>query len=404
MSYLAAWRGFSKNAKLFLLITLLTSLSTGGFNVLFGITVLRLGQTESFLGSVLAVGIFTSGALALPSGLLADWRGNKVVLLAALGLTGLGLLGQALWPLGSPAFGFSFLFGAGQAMLGVVSMPFLAENSSAADRAVLFSLNFTLTMLGQVLGSLSAGKLPDLLPLQASLAILSLLQGIALVLVAGVREQTARKNVEPIVLRKNFAALRHSTLARDVSIYNGLIGLGAGLVIPFFNIFLTERLQSPTAFVGVVMSMSQVAMAVAGLFAPLMMKRFGKAQSVVLSQLLSIPFLLMIALPQSLWLVVVSFLLRNALMNMNNPLSASLIMEITPVRQRATISSFMSMSQNLLRGLSAAVGGWLMQKAGYSLPYFFTAGLYLLASVHYWRAFLPREREFARRAGRSLPI
>jgi len=403
LSYRDAWRGFSKDAKLFLLITLLTSLSTGGFSVLFGIAVLRLGQTESFLGSILAVGIFASGVLALPAGLLVDWRGLKSVLLAALGLTGLGLLGQALWPLGSPAFGFAFLFGAGQAMFGVVSMPLLAENSTAADRAALFSLNFTLTMLGQVLGSLSAGKLPTLLPLQTSLVILSLLQSLAFLLAVGVRQRTTPTKVRQNIWSECLAALRHSSLARDVSIYNGLIGLGAGLVIPFFNIFLTERLRSSTEVVGVVMSMAQVVMAVAGLFAPLMMKRLGKARAVVFSQLLSIPFLLLIAVPQALWLVVASFLLRSALMNMNNPLSASLIMEITPANQRATISSFINMSQNLMRGCSAALGGWLMQKAGYSLPYFLTAGLYLLAAVHYWRAFLPREREFSQQAGRTLP-
>jgi|GEM_PF-5560764 hypothetical protein len=34
-----------------------------------------------------------------------------------------------------------------------------------------------------------------------------------------------------------------------------------------------------------------------------------------------------------------------------------------------------------------------MEKTNYSVPYFITAILYLIASVFYWKAFAPREKE-----------
>ncbi|WP_407308642.1 MFS transporter [Desulfosporosinus sp. SB140] len=187
-----------------------------------------------------------------------------------------------------------------------------------------------------------------------------------------------------------------SVLIKEVFCYNSLIGFGAGLVIPFFNVFLTQRLKAPTSIVGIVMSSSQIGMALTGLLAPFLIAKLGKVNAVVVSQLASIPFLLMIALPQSLGIVILSFLLRSALMNMSSPISSGFTMEITPSEQRATVSSLIGMAQNLSRAVSAALGGWLMQVTNYSVPYFLTSVLYLLASLYYWKVFNPREKEIYR--------
>jgi len=196
-----------------------------------------------------------------------------------------------------------------------------------------------------------------------------------------------------VKLQRYSKLLLKSVLVKDVFIYNTLIGFGAGLVIPFFNIFLTQRLKAPTYMVGIVLSTSQVGMAIAGLLAPFLIFKLGKVKSVVVSQLVSIPFLLMIALPQSLGIVILSFLLRSAFMNMSNPISSCFTMEITPIEQRASVASLVGMAQNMSRAASAILGGWLMEKTNYSVPYFITAILYLLASIFYWKVFTPREQE-----------
>ncbi|WP_407308640.1 hypothetical protein [Desulfosporosinus sp. SB140] len=85
--------------------------------------------------------------------------GKKHSLLWALSLTGLGLLGQAALPFGNLTLGFSIIFGIGQAMLAVVTLPLLMEMSLPEYRTQLFSLNFSISMAAQVLGSLVAEKL-----------------------------------------------------------------------------------------------------------------------------------------------------------------------------------------------------------------------------------------------------
>ena len=364
--------------------------------MLFGIVVLQLGRGEGFLGQILAMGLLATGVLSLPVGILADLWGKKRTLLLALSLTGTGLLGQAALPLGNLTLVFSILFGIGQAMLGVATLPILMEISIPENRAQLFSLNFSISMAGLVLGSLIAGKAPDFFSPQWALIAFALLQVVALIISLRLSEvkTTPGHHVQTIDKLKQYSKLLlRSALIKDVFIYNTLIGFGAGLVIPFFNIFLTQRLKAPTYMVGVVLSVSQVGMVLAGLLAPYLILKMGKVKSVVLSQLVSIPFLLMIALPQSLGIVILSFLLRNALMNMSYPISSCFTMEITPTEQRASVASLVGMAQNLSRAASAIFGGWLMEKTNYSVPYLITAILYLTASIFYWKAFNPREKE-----------
>lgn len=396
MSYRDFFKNCSPNTKVILLTSFITTLSTGAFNMLFGIVVLQLGRGEGFLGEILAMGLLATGVLSLPVGILADSWGKKRTLLLALGLTGAGLLGQATFPLGNLTLGFSILFGIGQAMLGVATLPILMEISIPENRAQLFSLNFSISMAGLVLGSLFAGKAPDFFSPQWTLIGFALLQAVALIIALRLSEVKTIPgyHLQTIVKLKHFSKLLlKSTLIKDVFIYNTLIGFGAGLVIPFFNIFLTQRLKAPTYMVGIVLSVSQVGMVLAGLIAPYLILKMGKVKSVVVSQLVSIPFLLMIALPQSLGIVILSFLLRNAFMNMSYPISSCFTMEITPPELRASVASLVGMSQNLSRAASAIFGGWLMEKTNYSVPYFFTAILYLTASIFYWKVFSPREKE-----------
>lgn len=398
MTFNHLFRIDSRNAQRFLGASFFTTLGIGAFSVLFGVMVIQSGHSEQFLGSILAIGLLGTGIFSLPAGLLADLWGRKKVLLLALALTGIGLAGQALSPLGSMTAGFSFLFGSGQGMLGTVTMPILAENSPAGKQASLFSLNYSLTMGAQVIGSLIAGKFPDWLTSHGSLISFSLLPFIALLLAFSLVEQKEGGHSKAMHPKEFLNALRHSIIAKKVFAYNFLIGLGAGLVIPFFNIFLSEKLNASLSMVGTVMSISQIGMALSGLLAPYLMLSLGKVRSVVFSQLLSIPLLLMIALPQSMKMVILSYILRNILMNMNNPISGSFIMEITPTPLRATVSSLMGLAQNLSRALSVSIGGWLMGKMGYSMPYFVTAFLYLVASVFYWHAFSKHEKELVEKS------
>jgi predicted MFS family arabinose efflux permease len=116
-------------------------------------------------------------------------------------------------------------------------------------------------------------------------------------------------------------------------------------------------------------------------------ERFGKVATVVGTQVASIPFLLLIALPPNVYLVSFALFMRSALMNMSNPVASTFSMEIVGADRRGKMSSLSRIADNITRSASAAVAGYIMANWSYEAPYFFTAALYLMASVVYWRAF-----------------
>jgi len=84
---------------------------------------------------------------------------------------------------------------------------------------------------------------------------------------------------------------------------------------------------------------------------------------------------------------VISYLARNALMNMNNPVFTNFIMENTSPAQRGRVNSIVTLGDNFSRTVSTYISGRLMTDHGVGLPYVITAGFYLSAALFAWFSF-----------------
>ena len=109
-----------------------------------------------------------------------------------------------------------------------------------------------------------------------------------------------------------------------------LIGAGAGLVIPFMNLYFKTRFDCSSAQIGVFFSVAQVATAIAMLLGPVIARRFGKLRTATASQLLSLPFLVTLGAEQRLEVAVGAFWLRAMLMQASTPLIGAFVMETVP--------------------------------------------------------------------------
>ena len=83
-------------------------------------------------------------------------------------------------------------------------------------------------------------------------------------------------------------------------------------------------------------------------------------------------------------------------MNMSSPVTSSFAMEIVPSEQRATTASLMSMANNLTRGVSATVAGFMMEYISNGSPYFGTAIIYTIAVLFYFKSFMHVEESYDR--------
>jgi MFS family permease len=397
---------FQRNAALYLQSVSMGALARGAFGVIQGLYILSLGFSETVLGTILSARMLSAAAFSIPAGMVSDRIGRRPVLIAAGLLTTVGYLGMAIASSPGLMVLFSCVLGFAEACQMTSGAPLLAESSTSEDRAKLFGVNFSLSMGVNMVGSLLGGFLPQQLrslgmvrSYRLSLALFSLVTLLGVIPTLKMREE--KKSSAGAAELIGAAGDEIRELVRTAStravwnllFYNVLIGFGAGMVIPYFNVFLTRKLGITSDLVGLILSLSQGATAIAGLIAPILATRYGRVPTVVGTQLASILFLLLIALPPNVYLVSFALFMRSALMNMSNPVASGFSMEVVEPEKRGKMSSLMRIADNVTRSGSAAVAGYIMANWSYEVPYFFTAILYVLASVIYWRAFRSWDRE-----------
>ena len=123
------------------------------------------------------------------------------------------------------------------------------------------------------------------------------------------------------------------------------------------------------------------------LMAPPLADRFGKIQVVVVTQALSVPFLIILGFSPWFWLSAIAYYVRLALMNMSNPVYQTFVMESVEPEARATVASLTSMAWNFGWFLSPSVSGYLQVSYGFGPAFVGTISLYIVAITMYWAFF-----------------
>lgn len=418
-NYLAAWRGFRPNARQYLGLITLNRVALAMFGVIFNIYLRQLGYSKLFVGVFTTFNVLASAAIALPAALLTRKLGFKRTFIIAMTVTAATCLGQVLFSSALPLLVFSTVRGAAQTLQGIAQAPFLTENSRPRERVHLFSINAASGNLASMVGNSFGGLIPMLLlerfggiglvettALRYALLIAALGQFVSLIPLRLLREVDF--SASKFKLYAGFAEILkgvRNRRVRQLAVVDALIGLGAGLIVPFFTIFLTEELHATTDQTGLIMAGSDVILIFATLISPFLVRLFGKVRSVVGSQLLSVPMLLTIAYAPYIWVATGAYWLRNALMNMSSPISGTFMMEVVPPPDRELTASLTSMVNNLGRAVSAVVGGYMMDRYGNTSPYMITALLYTAACVYYFVCFRPLDpHHFGHRSQRNQPV
>jgi MFS family permease len=166
-----------------------------------------------------------------------------------------------------------------------------------------------------------------------------------------------------------------------------LIGAGAGLVIPFMNLYFHRRFQCSSEQIGGFFSIAALLTAFAALLGPALARRFGRLRTAIAAQLLSLPFLVTLGAERNLTLAVGAFWMRATLMQASTPLVQSFVMETLPASLRARSTSLSNLVWNGGWAVSATLSGIIIQRYGYDMPFYITAVLYACAATVFYRAF-----------------
>lgn len=392
--FLDAARSFSRPARFYLSAEFLVWTAHGIFGVLFNLYLVERGFPERFVGHALSANAVGLALMALPAGLLAErWGRRRTLVLGAI-LEGLGHVLRASVAHGPTIMATGVVVGAGQAMFQIAAPPFLAEHSSPRERTHLFSTFFASALVAGVVGSALGGALPRLaLALWPAGGLAGAYRAVLLV-GAGLAMASAVPMLAMGPLPEKPLAHASTPVTREerrrlvpIGLNALLIGMGAGLVIPFMNLYFKDRFACSSVQIGTFFSIAQVFTAFAALLGPALARRFGKMRTAVASELLSLPFLVTLGAERRLPVAVGSFWLRATLMQAATPLLQTFVMEAMPQALRARATSVMSLVWNLGWALSTLAAGGVIERFGYAMPFYVTATLYATAATTFWLAF-----------------
>ncbi len=376
-------RGFSENARRYLLTAALQNAGYGIIGTAFAIYLKDRGFSEAVVGDVEGTLALAAAIVCLTLPPLVASVGYRRLMIAAGIALGLSRLGQAYAPSAFAIVGLGLLYGLGDGAMQTLSTAFLSENAGHGGRTRLFTSDFVVRTGAMVAGSLIGGIVPMVLrPMmgvreayQATIVLAGLVMMASAVSAAGIQEHH-RGGVR--IFTGWLTALREFSSWGRVArlmIPEMLTSLGAGLVMPFVALFLKHHLGASVVEVGVVQAVSSVAMAAAALATPRLAQRIGLAGTVVVTQFASLPFLISIPFAQSLPVAAVLFWLRGMLMNMSWPIYNQLSMAGLPAADKPLVAGWVRFGWSIAWLAGSAIGGRLMEQS-YTTPYFFTAALY----------------------------
>jgi MFS family permease len=399
VTYADRLRAFTPNARLYLLNVVMVGAAMGVFRLLFNFYVLSLGYDEALLGSLITVSSFTALFAALPMGYLADRMGRKRSLILGNSTLGLALLGMVLWPNQTTFYLMNVLTGLGQALAGVTMGPFLMENSSEKERTYLFSFSSGFMMASAFVGNWIGGYLPTWMsawqgfdPTSSGAYRWSLVVVMIAALVGTLPLTLLKRNRLPAGERSAFTPFTyfgsHKSLLTKLILPNLLISIGAGFIMPFMNIFYRNVHAQSDAAIGTLFAWGSLAMGLGLMLAPPLADRLGKVQLVVLTQGLSIPFLVMMGFSPIFALSAMAYFIRLSLMNMTSPVYQTFVMEHVEPSARATVASLVSMANSFGWAFSPMISGWFQVNYGFGPAFLSTIVLYGISVVITWYFFL----------------
>jgi MFS family permease len=397
------WTCYNQNIRCAIYANIYSQVGLGIFMVIYNFYIRELKFSDQVNGQVISMTSLATAIILIPAGILSDKIGRKKVIFIGLLLTGITLLFRSVVEYKSLLLAIAFLTGLTQAFIQVSSVPLLAENSKPEQRVQLFSLYFGIMTASNVVGNLFGGFLTDLfgnfysplLSIRLTLLIGSIIFLIGLFPSWRIEENKLIKNKQKSEKLKfnEFIKINKSNVMIIVSfaIAQLLIGFGAGLVIPYLNLYFADRFHATNSTIGFIISLGQAATAIAMFIGPIAVRRIGEVKAVVFFQIASLPFLILTGYTHSLLFASIGFLFRQALMNAGNPIQMSLMMAKVDDSVKGLANSVNQMVFNLGWALMGPVSMAIVAKNGsyhgYAMVFTITCILYFIGSIYFFIVF-----------------
>ncbi len=391
---------FSRNSRLYLWGSFFAGLTFAAYQLLFNLYLREQGASESFIGNLLSGGAVGMAVATIPAALLLRKIRLKPILIVTIILYGAAVVFMSWLPVDNYLFLIVLVSGMAATFYRVAAAPFFMRNSTPRERTYIFSSAFGVALIASMFGSLIFGWLVPQFEKIAGDTLVAYRWTFAVSVVLGFLSLIPFLMINTNGPQKEdrLADFSRALLRRQAGLYFRLcfpyfiVGTGAGLIIPFLNIYFRDQFGQPPNKIGLFYFLANSTMLIGIMAGPVLARKLGMVRTIVWTQLLSIPFMLLLAYTTNLNVAIFAFLVRGALMNLGQPIGTNFSMEVVSESEQALVNALLMLAWTSSWMVSASVGGWLIEKYGYTPPFIITIMLYILSSVLYYLYFRGYER------------
>ncbi len=351
----------------------------------------EIGVSAATIGLLIGVFGLVPSLVAIPLGIISDRKGRKwPLILGSLGVAP-SMIVFALTTELSYLLLSAVLLGLAEAASLATWNAIIADQTNLHNRDRAFSLSFIVGNLFTGIGLAIPYAFPTLQRIlsvdsttiyrdfMTFFSLLSLMTPAAFVILlrgyAEVNRATGPKQKSG----------RDMRLLAKFSGFNGLIGLGAGFIIPLIPTWLLLKFAVTPQYSGPLLAVSNITIAFSSIGSARIAKVYGPVRSIVLTTGTSTIFMVSLAYVPDPLLAASLYIIRAGLMNMAGPLLDSYLIGIISAEQRGLASAINSIVWRLPNSISTVVGGILLDQGRFDVPFLLATGFYVTAiALFYW--------------------
>ena len=364
------------------------------FFLILNIFLAKQGFSDPEIANFISYRFLAVMTLALPLGFYI--KGKPLKPFFILGILGVPISGILLVIAIQNSFKESLpilfiLWGVAFTLFQVGSLPYIMRNTIKKNRSYAISLNYATHSFGTILsGIIIFGSFNIIREINEG-TILLLISCIGLF---GLRYLLKMKNEVTVINESELKKKSYDwVLIIKAIIPTFIIAIGAGLTIPFINLFFFHNFNVDSSGFAVIGSIASVLVAIFALFVPNVKNTLGFKHGITITQGAAIIALVALASTEffksyswALAIAIICFWIRAPLMNMAAPMTSELTMNFVGKK-----------NQEMLSAITAAIwsGSWffssqifrLLKSEGLSYAYIFyiTAILYSFGVFLYYR-------------------
>jgi len=368
--------------------------------LIMNIYLAKLGYVDAEIADFVSYRFISILLLSIPFGLIIKGKRLKPFFITGaiiVPLAGIALLFAAKAHIDWLIKVLFFISSFGFMLKHVTALPFILRHGEEKTLSESIAMNFAVWSLATIVAGFMIKGIFALMPIIGfpDFGEFGILLGIGVVSAFAIFPFMAIKEKEPKPSNHDnvFQHLKSYDWSR---IFRGLlpmflISIGAGLTIPFMNLFFHSVFNMDSDTFALMGSIAAIIVFIGGLITPILRRKLGYGMSIAVTQFSAILFLLALASTQlyshmgfAIWLAGGTFILRQPLMNMASPITSELVMKYVGEQNRELISAIESGLWNASWFVSAKIFQYLrVLQLAYWKIFIITAVLYSFGTVTY---------------------